>query len=518
MTIDPMTIDVRLGIDTPAPETLAVGLTSSGLLLDGVPTQVLPVAARSLLETFVAERDPSAKPGDVRDVPLPGALPARVLLAGLGPSEPGSSESGSSGLGPSEPRPSVLGSVEPGDLRLAGAAIARAAGGDVGVAIPVSGAQLAALAEGLLLGGYRFDTRPRRAPLPRAWLLGAGEDAGNSASTNAEFTEDVAFARGVAYAQGAILARELANTRAWTKTPTWVARAATETLTPLGVRVATRDAAWLAAQGFGGILAVGGGAAAPPCLVEARWRPRGAATHLVVVGKGITYDTGGYNLKPGASMTGMHTDVSGGAAALGALRVIAALRVPVAVTVLVPLAENAVSGSAMRPGDVIRHYGGRTTEVLNTDAEGRLVLADALAYAARRLRPDALVDIATLTGGIKVALGVQTAGVFTTSDELARDLSQAGQRTGEPLWRMPLPDDYAGLLASQVADANNSPGNPQSITAALFLRPFAGETPWAHLDIAGTARSDADRGVASRGATGFGARLLARWIASHTLD
>ncbi len=467
-----MTIDVRLGIDELAPETVAVGVGPSGLVLDGVPTHVLPIAVRSLLEQFVTESEPSTKPGDVQELPLPGELPARVLLAGLGASAPA-------------------------DLRLAGARIARAAGGDVGVAIPVRGDELAALAEGLLLGGYRFDARPGSRRVARAWLV--CDDA-------------AAVARGVAYGQGAAWARELANTRAPTKTPTWMARAAAETLTPLGVRVSVRDVKWLAEQTFGGTLAVGRSSVSPPCLVDARWRPRGAAAHLAVVGKGITFDTGGYNLKPGASMKTMYTDVAGGAAALGALHVVAALRVPIAVTVLVPLAENAVSGSAMRPGDVIRHFGGRTTEILNTDAEGRLVLADALAYAAARLRPDAVVDIATLTGGIKVALGTGTGGLFTPSDELAAALLRAGDDTGEPLWRMPLADDYAELLSSDIADANNSAGNPQATTAAMFLRPFAGNTRWAHLDIAGPARAGSDGGLVTRGATGFGARLLARWI------
>jgi leucyl aminopeptidase len=473
-----MTIDVRLGIDEPAPETVAVGVGPSGPALDGVPTQVLPVSGRALVEEFVAESDPSTKPGEVRELPLPGELPARVLLAGLG-------------------------SSTPADLRLVGAGIARAAGGDVGVGIAVAGDELAALAEGLLLGGYRFDARPGKRPAARAWLV-CSDDAS-------------AVSRGIAYGRGAAWARDLANTRAPTKTPTWMARTAAETLTPLGVRVSIRDAYWLAEQSFGGTLAVGGSSVLPPCLVDARWRPRGATAHLVIVGKGVTFDTGGYNLKPGASMKTMYTDVAGGAAALGALHVVAALRVPIAVTVLVPVAENAVSGSAMRPGDVIRHHGGRTTEILNTDAEGRLVLADALAYAVARLRPDTVVDIATLTGGIKVALGTSTGGLFTPSDELAAALSRAGDDTGEPVWRMPLVDDYAELLSSDIADANNSSGQPQAVTAAMFLRPFAGHIPWAHLDIAGPARAGTDAGLVTRGATGFGARLLARWIEAHAV-
>ena len=279
----------------------------------------------------------------------------------------------------------------------------------------------------------------------------------------------------------------------------------------------SRDVQWLTELGFGGVLAVGQGSVSPPCLVEATWRPRGAAanTNLVIVGKGITFDTGGYNLKPGQSMTTMYTDMAGGAAGLGALHVLATLRTPVRVTVLVPLAENSVSGSAMRPGDVVRQYGGRTTEIRNTDAEGRLVLADALAYAAARLRPTALVDIATLTGGVKVALGLGTAGYFATADDLAAELDRAASATGEPLWRLPLLDEYESQLDSDIADANNSAGNPQATTAAMFLRPFAGSAPWAHIDIAGTARALSDGALAGKGATGFGARLLASWAESH---
>jgi len=472
--------DVRIAVDGPTPELLAIGVGTAGLNLDAVPTQVLPLAARSLVEAFVAENDPSAKPGNVASLPLPGELPNRVLVAGIGD-----------------------GTAD--DLRLAGAAIGRAVRADIDVDVTVAvpgpaGDELAALAEGLVLGGYRFDARARPRPVVRADLVAVDDAA--------------VVARGVEYGRGAIWARDLTNTRTSTKTPSWVAAQAGAELEPLGVRVTTRDASWLAEQKFGGVLAVGGGSASPPCLVEAAWRPRGAgpAGHIVLVGKGITFDTGGYNLKPGASMNAMYTDMAGGGAVLGALRVIAALRLPVRVTALVPLAENSVSGSAMRPDDVIRHYGGRTTEVLNTDAEGRLVLADALAYGAARLRPTALVDIATLTGGMKVALGEGIGGIFSTSDELADALLQSGDRTGEPLWRMPMLDEYLPALDSTIADANNSAGHPQAMTAAMFLRPFAGDVPWAHLDIAGPARTASDRGLTTAGATGFGARLLARWV------
>ena len=473
--------EVRVAADHQTAQVLVVGVGDSGPLLDGISTRVLPLAARSTLEVFLSENDPATRPGDVRELPLPGELPNRVLCVGVG----------------------VGG---PREFRLAGAAIGRAARSDaVGVALPgLSGDRLAALVEGVLLGGYRYEAK--------SGTRAAGHDVSLIATSDAGAVE-----RGRAYGRGAAWARELANTRTSTKTPAWMAAQADRELGPLGVRVESRDVAWLTEQGFGGLLAVGASSISPACLVEASWRPRAAAAtpHLVVVGKGITFDTGGYNLKPGESMKTMHTDMAGGAAALGALRIVAALRVPVRMTVLVPLAENAISGSAMRPGDVVRHYGGRTTEIHNTDAEGRLVLADALAYAVARLRPTALVDIATLTGGMKVSLGLGTAGVLATSDELAAGLDDAADATDEPLWRLPLLDEYESQLHSDVADANNSSGNPQAITAAMFLRPFAGSVPWAHLDIAGPARATADAGVVTRGATGYGARLLARWAESQ---
>jgi leucyl aminopeptidase len=214
-------------------------------------------------------------------------------------------------------------------------------------------------------------------------------------------------------------------------------------------------------------------------------------------------------------MRTMHTDMAGGAAVLAAVRAVADARTPIRVSALVPSAENSFSGGAYRPGDVVRHYGGRTSEIHNTDAEGRLVLADAMAYAVARLRPTVLVDIATLTGAMKIALGLRTGGLFATSDALAGQLLAAAASTGEPLWRMPLPAEYESTLHSDIADATNAPEGPKGVTAALFLRPFAGSVPWAHLDVAGPARADKDDGIWSRGATGFGARLLASWITAQ---
>jgi leucyl aminopeptidase len=399
----------------------------------------------------------------------------------------------------------VVETASPDAMREAAASLARAlpAGRTVLTRPGLSGDRLRAFVEGLTLGGYRFSLASTPAPAERVVELAEVDDAAS-------------FEQGRRAAAATAWARDLTNTPSDTKTPAWLGAQATKVLTPLGVTVQVHDHRWLAEHGFGGVLAVGGASAAPPRLIEATWRPRGAATtpHIVLVGKGITFDSGGLNIKPGDGMKTMKTDMGGGAAVLGALRLIAETRVPVRVTVLVPAAENAFGASSYRPGDVVRHYGGRTSEIANTDAEGRIVLADALAYAAARLRPSVLVDVATLTGAMKVALGTRTAGLFATSDKLAEKLVAAGRRSGEPVWRMPLSSEYERQLRSDVADANNAPGNPGAITAALFLKHFTAGLPWAHIDIAGPARADKDDGIRTRGATGFGARLLADWVAS----
>lgn len=401
--------------------------------------------------------------------------------------------------------PALTPGSTPAEIRVAAGRLARSLpAGRSDVAVPgLSDERLAAFVEGLRLGSYRFTEARHPAPLAsRVRLFGTDDDAG--------------LAVGVRRSDAVGWVRDLINTPAATATPAWIGRQAAAALEPAGVAVEVRDVAWLREHGFGGVLAVGNGSANPPRLVEASWKPRGSARgpHVVLVGKGITFDTGGLNRKVGDGMLTMKTDMAGGATVLGALRLISNERVPVRVTALVPSAENAFSGGSYRPGDVVRHVGGRTSEIVNTDAEGRLVLADALAWAAARLKPTALVDIATLTGAVKLALGLRTAGLFSTSGALARGLETAGSRAGEALWRLPLPAEYESLLRSEIADANNAPGNPGAITAALFLKPFAGAVPWAHLDVAGTARAAEDDGLLSKGGTGFGARLLYEYVRS----
>ena len=241
---------------------------------------------------------------------------------------------------------------------------------------------------------------------------------------------------------------------------------------------------------------------------------------MVLVGKGITFDSGGLSLKPTDNMKAMKTDMAGGAVVMAVMSALGALGVRARVTGLVAAAENMPSGSAMRPSDVITHYGGKTSEVLNTDAEGRLVLADALAYADAELDPDVIVDIATLTGAARVALGQRYGALYATDDDLATALTRAGAASGEPMWRMPLVDDYRQAIESRVADVANidQPATTGerlgggSIMAALFLREFVGGRRWAHLDVAGPGRATSEDAELTRGATGFGARALLGWL------
>ncbi|WP_018335228.1 leucyl aminopeptidase family protein [Actinomycetospora chiangmaiensis] len=362
----------------------------------------------------------------------------------------------------------------------------------------------AALATGLLLGSHRFSVRSSAPADPP------------HVTVEVPAAERPVVERALVLAGATAIARDLADSPSGAKSPEWFAEQALAALAAAdGVDAVVRDERWLAEHGFGGVLAVGGGSSRPPRFLELTWAPAGAGTHVVLVGKGITFDTGGISIKPNAGMADMRTDCSGGAAVVGALAAVAALDLPVRVTGLVPLAENHVSGSAYRPGDVVRHYDGRTTEVTNTDAEGRMVLADALGYAVATLAPDVVVDVATLTGAMKVALGVRTGGLFATTDDLASAITAAGESSGEAWWRVPLAAGHDGDVDSQLADVRQAPPGPGGIVAALFLRRFVGDVPWAHLDIAGPARCDSPHEEVAKGATGFSARTLVEFCAAH---
>jgi leucyl aminopeptidase len=274
-------------------------------------------------------------------------------------------------------------------------------------------------------------------------------------------------------------------------------------------------------QGFGGLLAVGNSSPNPgPRFIEVSYAPKGSKNwpHVVLVGKGITYDTGGVSLKrPYENMVAMKSDMAGAAAVLGVVSAMPELKPKARVTALLMCAENALSGTSQRPGDVITQYGGTTVEVTNTDAEGRLVLADGLAYADKNLDPDYLVDVATLTGAATQGLSRQYGAMYTRNIALAKDFLGHGEKTGDRVWHMPLIDDYKVALESSVADLSHVANTPKfgggSVTAALFLEHFAGTRNWVHFDIAGAGRSDTDSGENPKGGTGFGVRLLIDWIA-----
>ncbi|WP_157249527.1 leucyl aminopeptidase [Nonomuraea typhae] len=466
-----MPIETTASVVAAAPaeaELLAVPYTSD---LSPAAAPDLPLPAAALLAHYEAK----GEAGEIVDVPVArGTGVGRVLLYGVGDGSPKA-------------------------LRKAAAALTRRAKGRAELTVVVPDGDAAAFAEAALLAAYTFKvtSAPGKKPVGALVFAGAAEEP---------------VRRGEIVAQAVALARDLANTPASVKNPAWMAERAAEQ----GLPVRVWDEADLRAGGFGGILGVGGGSAHPPRLIQLSYDPPGATRHVVLVGKGITFDSGGLSLKPSDNMKVQKTDMAGGAVVIAVVSALAKLGAGVRVTGLVAAAENMPSGSAQRPSDVITHYGGRTVEVLNTDAEGRLVLADALAYADDRLAPDAIVDIATLTGAISVALGRNVGAVYASTDDLARELLAAGQASDDRLWRMPLIEDYRPALESSVADlANIESGNrfgAGSITAALFLREFAGKRPWAHLDIAGVGRSTVDEGVLTKGATGFGVRLLVEWL------
>ncbi|MEX0427573.1 M17 family metallopeptidase [Nocardioides sp. DS6] len=428
----------------------------------------------------------TGKAGEVISYPVTGEGPLRrILLVGVG-------------------------AQRRTDFRRAGAALARAVRDRESLATTIPAVEpdlaLEPFVVGATLGSFGFHWRsagPEWRPVARITLAELGDDRA------------AALERARAIAEAGWRARFLATVPAALKNPAWLADQAVALAKDAGLTAKVWDEKALAKDGFGGILGVGQASATPPRLIRLDYKPAksGRRTPTVaIIGKGITFDTGGLNLKPGEGMATMKRDMTGGAVVIATLAGLAAVGCPVKVVGLIAAAENAVSGSALRPGDVITHYGGRTSEVTNTDAEGRLVMADALAYAVDEVEPDVILDVATLTGAMKVALGQQLGGYFATDEALARLLAEAADVSGELLWRMPLAEAYEDKLASKIADADNAPGGPGAITAALFLRHFTGGLPWAHLDIASIGDAPADRDEWTAGPTGFGARLLLTWL------
>jgi leucyl aminopeptidase len=309
-------------------------------------------------------------------------------------------------------------------------------------------------------------------------------------------------------------ARDLVNQPANYATPSVLADEARRMAKSHGLKFQALGPADMRSLGMGALLGVAQGSDQEPRFIILEHNPRGEDTPpIVLIGKGLTFDSGGISIKPSDGMEKMKDDMGGGAAVFGAMQVIAALKVPRRVIGLVPATENLPSGSAYKPGDVLKALTGKTIEVISTDAEGRLILADALGYA-QRYQPLAAIDLATLTGACVVALGIQAAGLFCNDDSLAARIEAAGKATGEKVWRMPLWEEYAKLIKSDVADMKNSGGRwGGAITAALFLSKFAEKMPWAHLDIAGPALIDEEEvPYQPKGATGYGVRLLVQMV------
>lgn len=466
------------------------------LLVLGVPADPSPVAsvpeplrtALGDLEPFMRRAGFTGKADETLLVPTGGpAVAPAALLVGVGPAA----------------------EVDPGRIRRAAAAAARRAtkAATVGTTLldaPGLGADrpavAQALAEGFVLGGYRFLThksRPEPSELERVVVLGRG-----GARVQA------ALDRGALVAEAVAWARDLVNTPAQDKSPATFARLARTRLRGRGVRVEVMDPAAIRAARLGGVLGVGQGSQQSPRFVKATYDPPGARHTLALVGKGVVFDSGGLSLKTASGMETMKTDMSGAAAVLATMSVLAALGVRHRVVAYAPLVENMPSGSAIRPGDVLRIRNGKTVEVLNTDAEGRLILADALCLAVED-GADAIVDVATLTGACMVALGEKVAGLMGNHDAWRDQVAAAAGRAGERVWPLPLPADYRRQLDSEIADLKNIGGSyGGAITAGLFLSEFVGDVPWAHLDIAGPARAGADDGETPKGGTGFGVRTL----------
>ncbi len=371
-----------------------------------------------------------------------------------------------------------------------------------------------AVVEGIGGSTYQFG-RYRSSEKPRA--LGSVALVVKEADTVAAAE---GLARGLAIARAVDVARDLVNTPAADMTPSRLAEVASEVAQEAGLSITVLDEEQARAERLGGLLGVARGSAEPPRLIKLSYEPaqsQGAAVPTVaLVGKGITFDSGGLSLKSGEGMMAMKDDMSGAAVVIAVLGACKAAGVNVRVVGIAPCTENMPSGTATKPGDVLTTRNGKTIEVLNTDAEGRLVLADGLALAVEEA-PDAIVDLATLTGACVVALGAEVAGVMGNDSRLIGAVESAAERAGEPVWHLPLPQSYKKLYESNIADMKNigRPGGPGALLAGLILEEFVGDRPWAHLDIAGPANTDEDAFDQRKGATGFGVRTVLELLSSY---
>jgi leucyl aminopeptidase len=365
------------------------------------------------------------------------------------------------------------------------------------------------VAEGARLGLYRFDRHKSAAEdhdLETFWLV-ADEGELDEAAEGAELGSRVA--------EGAVLARDLANEPSNVATPEYLAQMARAIAEKYGMELEVLDRAGIEEEGLTGLSTVGRSASNEPYFIVLEHRGGGDSAPIVIIGKAVTFDSGGISIKPSAGMEDMKFDMSGGAAVLGAMEAAGALDLPLNVVALVPATENLPGGDAFKPGDVLRMHSGKTVEIVTTDAEGRLILADALSYA-RRYEPSAVVNCATLTGACVVALGDHASGLMGNDEDLIAELQTAGESTGERAWPLPLFEEYTEQIRGDTADIKNSGGRKGgALTAGAFLKEFA-DYPWAHLDVAGTAYGKKGNAYTTKGATGVPARLLVEFLLGRT--
>ncbi len=398
-------------------------------------------------------------------------------------------------------------------LRRVGAAIAQRSRKAKSVAVAATDAlpaavdiadALAAIGEGIVLGNYQFikyKSEQKRSILASVAIVGV---SGARVAT--------AVDGAVIAANATCWARDMINEPAAAKSPADMVTAATKLLRGKSVKVDAWQGAELAKRKLNGTIIVGQGSRRTPRFLRLEYAPRDARHTVALIGKGVVFDSGGYSLKPSSGMEQMKTDMSGAAAVIATMSVLAELGVHSRVVGYVPLVENMIGGNAYRLGDVITYRNGKTVEVMNTDAEGRLILADALCLASDEA-PDAMINLATLTGACMVALGPKVAGMMGNNDAWIDQIKAASERSGEPLWKLPLPPEYRKMLDSEIADMKNVGGSyGGALTAGLFLKEFVGKVPWAHLDIAGPSRAESDDAYLSRGGTGFGVRTLVELV------
>jgi leucyl aminopeptidase len=471
---------------------VGVGTGSRGLVLTDA-AKALEAALGTKLAALLAALGHEGRAEQIAKLPGTGLAAGLVVVVGLGPAPTGRAR------------------WDLEVLRRAAGAASRSLAGTrtVAVALPAAdAAAVGAVAEGALLGAYaylryRSNGHPTTERAPVEALTICTDSAVDGAAK-------AAVNRAEVLAEAIRLTRDLVNTPPSDLRPADLAGEARTAAEVPGMTVEVLDEKALRKGGYGGILAVGQGSTSPPRLVKVTWKHPKAKTHLALVGKGITFDSGGLSLKPADSMITMKCDMGGAAAVIAATRAIARLKLPINVTCWTPLAENMPSGTAQRPSDVLKMYSGKTVEVLNTDAEGRLILADALARACED-NPDVLVDVATLTGAVVIALGHRTSAIMSNDDDLRKQVQDAAGRAGESMWPLPLPDELKAGLKSSIADlANIGERWGGALTAGVFLKEFVADgVKWVHLDIAGTAFNESEPyGYTPKGGTGVAIRTL----------